>query len=66
MATGNKQAGEWMSPDYGNIDATMKKVADLRGSKPHGEDDTSWFEDDIGPACCKPSQVRERYGRTGG
>ena len=65
MATGNKQAGEWMSPDYGDIDATMKKVAGLRDSKPHGPDDTSWVQDDCGPGYVKPSDVKARCGRTG-
>lgn len=71
MATGNKQAGEWMSPGYGDIGATMKDLASLRKTtnyshKPHGPDDTSWIQDDVGPGSCKPMDVFERYGRNGG
>ncbi len=65
MATGNKQAGEWMSPKYGDIDYTMKCVADLRTSKPHGPDDTSWNQDDCGFGHLKPGDLTKRERTSG-
>lgn len=66
MATSNKQAGEWMSPDFNNPAETMDRIANLGYSKPHGPDDTSWIQDDVGNGNCKPSDVRSRGGRNGG
>jgi hypothetical protein len=66
MATGNKQAGEWMGPEFDSVSGTMKIVADLWKSKPHGPDDTRWIEDDVGLNSCKPSDLRKRGECTGG